>query len=648
MEPPTLQVELDESANATLDRCREARPANTIRAYAPKQREFRAWCERKGFHETTRYQVTAAKLHLFLQEDVVDREVRVKNSTRKVGVATVEMYVNAVSDMYSDQQSRGANSHPHPRNSLIKALLTSLKREKHTKNKREYVDRGVGSLLDGYCTTDDLIAISRYYMNLNTGSDLRNRLSHFLCHACLLRGESARNLELPDLFSVVLEHEGFSDCRALVMIMEQGKTNQYGRREFGSCIRHRNVEVCPVGALGLYLFYRWSIKNEAIPNFLEPEQWYDIKVLKSGKGMTTALTYRAHYDATVKAFTALGMHSKAKTHAARGSGSRMAELAGASESQIRRLGRWNAGAMEGCYLTALPRDAMRSLAGFSPDRRSFYLERAALVPPDSLQREVFPFVENYMTAYTKQSAPHVATGGFLNLLSYLRVVVLQDAVLLRELHPAHKLWGHPLFRTNAFTEFSEALKAKMLVDQSPQTMRLNEVVPDLMDHLKQQHQQTLAHIDSKLGEVGVSFQDLTGSFHQLTSGAAAVRLSVDWGNTAPSQSATQSPASRPTLPATYKMVRALKTVHQVWQEWAVGIHGDPAVRDLEEQHNSSWRNTAAEKRFFFRRKRIIDRVISIAQQENVSHEQAVCILEATRAQADLTLNALTESLTRRA
>jgi hypothetical protein len=94
----------------------------------------------------------------------------------------------------------------------------------------------------------------------------------------------------------------------------------------------------------------------------------------------------------VKAFSALGMQSKAKTHAARGSSSRMAELAGASESQIRRLGRWNAGAMEGCYLTALPRDAMRSLADFSPDIRCFFLGRAVLLPSESLQCEVFPFV----------------------------------------------------------------------------------------------------------------------------------------------------------------------------------------------------------------------------------------------------------------
>ncbi|EGZ23184.1 hypothetical protein PHYSODRAFT_483144, partial [Phytophthora sojae] len=148
MEPPGLQAELEESANATLDRCRKARPANTTRTYAPKQKEFKVWCDRKGFHKTTRYQVPAAKMRLFLCEEVVDREVRRcyhRSSARSMKKINV------------------TNTHPHPRNNLIKALLSSLKREKHEKNKREFVDRGVGSLLDGYCTTDDLVAISRYY-----------------------------------------------------------------------------------------------------------------------------------------------------------------------------------------------------------------------------------------------------------------------------------------------------------------------------------------------------------------------------------------------------------------------------------------------------------------------------------------------------
>ncbi|OWY91345.1 hypothetical protein PHMEG_00040110 [Phytophthora megakarya] len=126
-------------------------------------------------------------------------------------------------------------------------MLASLKREKHEKDKREYekdkqeyADRGVGSLLDG----------------------------------------------------VILEHEAYTEGCALVMIMEQGKTNQYGRREFRSCIWHRNVEVCPIEALGFYLCYRWSVQTEDVPNFLVPEEWYDVKVRKAGKNRTTPWTYR--------------------------------------------------------------------------------------------------------------------------------------------------------------------------------------------------------------------------------------------------------------------------------------------------------------------------------------------------------------------
>jgi hypothetical protein len=58
-------------------------------------------------------------------------------------------------------------------------MLTFLKREKHTKNKKEYVDRGVGSLLDGYCTSDDLVAISRTSYRPN--ADVSISLCTFLC-----------------------------------------------------------------------------------------------------------------------------------------------------------------------------------------------------------------------------------------------------------------------------------------------------------------------------------------------------------------------------------------------------------------------------------------------------------------------------------
>lgn len=89
----------------------------------------------------------------------------------------------------------------------------------------------------------------------------------------------------------------------------------------------------------MYFFWRWHIDNEPFPNFTISKNWYNIKLLKvNSENLATSLSYRAHYDAIVKVFKALGIIAKAKTHISRGSGTRMAEIAGASDAQIRRLG----------------------------------------------------------------------------------------------------------------------------------------------------------------------------------------------------------------------------------------------------------------------------------------------------------------------
>ena len=91
----------------------------------------------------------------------------------------------------------------------------------------------------------------------------------------------------------------------------------------------------------------------------------------------------------------LRMSSAAKTHIDRGSGARMAELGGASEEDIRRLGRWNSQALAGCCLTSLPWLALRTMVGFPPERGYFHIKRAAIVPPEVLQGRLFTWVGHY-------------------------------------------------------------------------------------------------------------------------------------------------------------------------------------------------------------------------------------------------------------
>ncbi|XP_044714550.1 centromere DNA-binding protein complex CBF3 subunit [Hirsutella rhossiliensis] len=50
--------------------------------------------------------------------------------------------------------------------------------------------------------------------------------------------------------------------------MNCGKTNQHGRMEYGSALRHRDPRSCLIGALAFWLFWRWQVeKAERFPVF---------------------------------------------------------------------------------------------------------------------------------------------------------------------------------------------------------------------------------------------------------------------------------------------------------------------------------------------------------------------------------------------
>lgn len=44
--------------------------------------------------------------------------------------------------------------------------------------------------------------------------------------------------------------------------------------------------------------------------------------------------------------------------------------------------------------------------------------------------------------------------------------------------------------------------------------------------------------------------------------------------------------------SSYVLSRTITTVHELWKEWDEGLYrGTPAVRDLEERYQASWRSS---------------------------------------------------------
>ncbi|SAL99814.1 hypothetical protein [Absidia glauca] len=103
-------------------------------------------------------------------------------------------------------------------------------------------------------------------------------------------------------------------------------------------------------------------------------------------------SYSSRGESIGKALSSPGIRPNKKTHINCGSSARMPGNVCANVDQIRRQGRRNNTTINGAYLTNLPRELVRSMAGLHKYGRFFYLARAALNPPTSLCKKLLPAI----------------------------------------------------------------------------------------------------------------------------------------------------------------------------------------------------------------------------------------------------------------
>jgi hypothetical protein len=354
---------------------------------------------------------------------------------------SVRGYCSAINELWAHQTSRGLHAAPRPQRVALQALKTSIARGQHQRRRDEYTDRGLATIRDGYVASQ-IPDLARKVWSACLGAacieqQFRTQLCFLFGNSMLLRLSNRLPMELPDLFSMPLPNEGpKGQGWCLVTVMDQGKTNQHGRLEYGAALRHRDHRSCLIGSLAVYFFWRWHCSGEAFPSFRQSQDWYNIKVLKRNNlHCTEALSDSTAASWTRRLHQEAGIKTSKVTHAGRESGARLAEANGVPEDQIRRGGRWNADQMTGCYLTTLPRAFMRGIADFDPEyASSYFLPRETVAPPAQLLSRVWPDLDRWQAAHlgradaTEQVEPNLAAGGFLELLQRLRTVFLQVRV----------------------------------------------------------------------------------------------------------------------------------------------------------------------------------------------------------------------------
>ncbi|PPR07312.1 hypothetical protein CVT24_007513, partial [Panaeolus cyanescens] len=153
-------------------------------------------------------------------------------------------------------------------------------------------------------------------------------------------------------------------------------------------------------------------------------------------------------------------HLKA-THAGRGYSATNAVTYGASSEDVRALGIWSQPGSFSIYNRALPVNAMIASAGCNGNRQeSYFIAREILEPPHELVSALFPWVESEQQAYNARlsaegsKAQDESLRCLLELLIYLRRVLLQDAAILFQEFPDAPIFSFFPFNTPLFREFS--------------------------------------------------------------------------------------------------------------------------------------------------------------------------------------------------
>jgi hypothetical protein len=674
-------AELRANAQTILTMIQDIRPKNTTAAYAPKQREFAAFCAQKQYHDADT--VTEDKLLLFLVEEVADRPLRAKSrkaasdtprTATRLAWRSVRSYITAITDLYRAQKALGMNVHPSPREDNVRDYLKSLQRRDAQQDKANYADKGRDTLLDGYTEQEFERVCHELWAHNGTSTEchLRTLVDLLLGHYMLTRGGDRRAAEISDLFTFEFEEEGPTRCIPLIFTTRAGKQNQHGRLETAGALRNKKPVICMLSGLAFYLLYRWDLSGEPFPNFSQRSAWYDIRVIKASD-TTEAISYNSQRDWVVKAFEYAGIASKKKTHIGRSSGAKTAELKGISEDQIRRAGRWNQEQMIGCYLNSLPREFMRTMAGHSPQRGCFELRRAGVAPPASLLAMIWPKLDAWRDRFGLQpdQINDLAAMGLTNLLFYLREVILQDSVFLKRQFPRSPVWNHPVFQHKDYTLFEQ--QVLLLIDEGErpsQLALLAQAMPVLADYLKAIDARNEVRIADVLKEVRTAREQLvqgqvTHASHVLgvlsagftvelkpTTPASASAITL--GSQSPTPTSTPAPTPTPTPvapapsePPQYRMCRTTKTVEELWREWTVGLQGEPAITALDSRWGSQWRaGRQSELQWYSLRLEVIKEIRRLAQSRRTSEEAAMRALDLQQQQSGHSIDQLCKLLRR--
>ncbi|KAE8209099.1 hypothetical protein CF327_g6874 [Tilletia walkeri] len=463
----------------------------------PQQRFTSFWRALAALRaETDEEKVAAQKTEVLATEQKLvtwlNCSVLFRNPT--LGYEAIRTHVKAINNLWTQQNLEGRNDHPQPgAGSLCSQYLRAVKLHQADLARLTNTDKFRNSLPDGYDEAG-FLSISQWYAQRASGrgngyAAIRDRFAFLWQHAIMGRSEDLRERELSDFYSAELPHSKPHPSIVIVSTQLKSKSNRDARPERGVAARHRDVEVCAVGAFAQYLFYRFHVQNEFPLDFSSRDSWYRVKLLvdDEAKDNTVGVTWAVQAVLLRQAFDKCSISSSHLTHAMRSGGAQFASAAGCTEDAIRKHGRWCGDRLMERYLTSVTLQPIRALSGFSI---------IANLPLDRSQvragQDALP--DWRRGRWCCSSVSGHAEVPSCGVASRLGLVAGEDSFLSSV--------GPPPFNTAGFATFAQTLTQTINTTTSPFDISVTQLVPSLGT--------ALGHVRSELSALTGKIEKLDG------------------------------------------------------------------------------------------------------------------------------------------
>ncbi|KAG7362818.1 centromere DNA-binding like protein [Nitzschia inconspicua] len=679
--------------------------ANTARSYEPRVEEFKAYCDVvfSGLGPERRYTVTHEKIYPFMfyqcfrekkapasrgakiprfnHDDYIaihskysslTPDQRVDDPKVCLGLASIMSYKAALQKFHADQRDDNINNcswQDHVWLAKCEKLIKVVKGRKQRVKRANY-DEKVDHEMSPYGALDHIDQIENALFQMGCISDsrsilssLRNRFTFLFTTGGILRGESVYMAELSDLLHATVQRtRDPHPVTVMILQMATGKTNK-DLKLYGRVARHKNVNLCSIGALGFYLMYRFHYTGEwdNPPDFLDSKSWFDTKLLiasDSRRGSPSnhnqRISDKSYAKAIKKVCKSLGITTRHFVHIGRVLGNKESEIMEDDDNLRRTLGNWDPKQNEKAYSNKLPMKILLQKAGFREADGLHYNPRVAVIPPTSLTEKVFPCLSDTFQAFTGLSeiSPEddkVTATRFLHFMKVLSEVVIQDAAVIFVEHPNrihHPLFSSvEVFQSNEFQSYVELMRASLTHATSPYNASLETVLPGLnarfdtlqqvQQQLHQNQQYAIQRIDERMDDLRQLFlssnhlyQNIFVGMWNAAAGYANVRLQqLPVHNGGPAEVHSPSDVTSPDPPQTTQSVLPYPgynhplrgeyvSVMEMFDEWNgtgnyYNIPVAGGIAELNRRYKSQWRRryTGAQKTLFSRVQRICQSIL---------------------------------------